>query len=106
MSQVILIKLVTGEEVIATKLTASVGYEEESGSVEIDKAFVMRIVPTPSGQVSITMMPLFMSDPTGTISLKSSAIVAKKVEINDTLLKEYLSRTSGIQIASAGLLNG
>jgi hypothetical protein len=99
-SEILLVKLLTGEELIATVV------DNRDEYYILDKPFTMQIVPTASGQVNITMIPWFLSSPTGGATLQKRHIIGQVTEPNETLKREYLSRTSGIQIAPAGILNG
>lgn len=97
---ILLVKMDTGEELVARLV------EQTAVAYVVEKPFVMRIIPTASGQITITMVPWFLSDPTATVELYKDHVIGQVKEPNETLKSEYLSKTSGIQIASAGILNG
>ena len=99
MSNVKVFKLTTGEEIICTIDS------EQPDHYIISK--VRSVVPQQNQQgIAIGWGPFIWSDMSGNsgIELYKTNIVGRLLEISDAMEKEYLSKTSGIQIAGAGAI--
>lgn len=95
MSDVRLVKLVSGEEVMfKVKSDTPTFYVAE-------KPIAMHVVPQGQEQYGLQLFPFSPSNPEGDQMIFKSMIVAESIETPDGLVKAYIQRTTGIEIASA-----
>ena len=95
MSDVKLVKLVSGEEVMFK-------IKDETPSFYVAaKPIAMHVVPQGNEQYGLQLFPFSPSNPEGDQTIFKSLIVAESVEVPDGLIKAYIQRTTGIEIASA-----
>ena len=87
-------KINTGEEII-TRVT-----DEDDVSYTLDRPRVVAIAPNPqTGQMSVTLIPLFAVDQDGQATIYKSAVVGQPHAINEELEKGYIHQTTGIALA-------
>lgn len=87
-------KIVTGEEIIS-RVT-----DEDESAYQLDRPRVVAIAPNPqTGQMSVTLIPLFAVDQDGTATIYKSAVVGEPHAINEELEKGYLQQTTNIALA-------
>lgn len=92
--QINLIKLVSGEEIIAT-------IEEETPSmVVVSKALMLHMVQTGPQQYGIQLYPFLKGAPDETFPIYPHAIITT-LPVPDDLSRSYLSQTSGIEVVSS-----
>lgn len=95
MENVRLVKLLTGEEVIFKS------GEEDNNSVVMKNPIILHVVPQGQDQYGLQLFPYSPSCPEGDHVLKTSSIVSECKDVPDGLIKAYIQRTTGIEIASA-----
>lgn len=100
MAKIRTLKLVTGEEIIATEVTLDPNLVKGTDLV-LEKVRTIQMMPTGPGQVGVGLVPFSPSCIDGKVTLRLSAIVAE-IEHNKEMEDAYLQQTSGIQLAGAG----
>lgn len=95
MSNVRLVKLTSGDEVIFE------AGEEKLGSVVMKKPILLHVVPQGNDQYGLQLFPYSPSNPEGDHMLKTTQIVSESVIVPEGLVRAYVQRTTGIEIASA-----
>lgn len=95
MENVRLVKLASGEEVIFK------AGEENNNSVIMKNPITLHVVPQGQDQYGLQLYPYSPSCPEGDHKLYNSQVVSECVNIPDGLIKAYIQRTTGIEIASA-----
>jgi len=90
------LKLVTGEEIIAHVGTPH-GIDDDLGLTKI-RSIVMQ--QTGPNQVGLALVPWIASDPDAVATLRQSALLADPITPKSELEKEYLQQTTGIAIAT------
>jgi hypothetical protein len=106
MTNVIVLKLSTGEEII--------GYEEDISAekISISKARVLVVGgQAPDGRVALQMFPWILSAPDATVDVWRDHIMVRVPEkdLPPDAVKGYMAKTSSIQLAGAasgGLIKG
>lgn len=100
-NDIISIKLVSGEELIA-KLTSI-----EPGHVVITKPLMISLGQDRSGNVGIQMLPYFLlcGEPDAKLTI-SDAHILTKTHANDQAKNGYIQNTSGLTIAGANAPSG
>ena len=94
MEEIVLLKLVTGEEVVSRML----GDDEKTGWMKLSKPRVLAVQPTPDGQMGIMMIPLMVGIPEDEVLLDASKVVAmNKNDLPKQLEDGYLEQTSSMQ---------
>lgn len=98
MSEVNVFKLGSSEEIICTVL------EEQPDYFVVEKCRAVGPQQDGQGRLSLQWMPFIWSDVEGeaTVTLYKSTIMGRLETLPDNMEKEYLTKTSGIQLASAG----
>ena len=94
MSDVKLIKLVSGEEIVAT---VSASTPEK---LTMSKAMSMNVVQTGPQQYGIHLYPFLKGAPEGEFDMYAHAIMCIMLAPTD-LERSYISQTSGIEIATS-----
>jgi hypothetical protein len=97
---VILFKFTNGEEVIArcsNNVTMNAIFDQMK-VIELENPMMVQPYEVKKGQYGITLVPLFMSSPNSTIVVPVTNIGSVVVNIDPGLEKEYLSKTSGIEL--------
>ena len=93
MTDVVLMKLVSGEEVIGRLA------DTNEKALILEKARVLTVQPTPQGGMGLAMLPFLMGDPEGKCSIMVEAVIGEIVgSIPPELEKGYLQQTSTIQL--------
>lgn len=94
MSSIDVIKLVSGEEIIATV--------EATGptSITVSKAMALAVVQTGPQQYGLQLYPFLKGAPEESFELYTSAIMGRLPAPAD-LERSYISQTSGIEIATS-----
>jgi len=92
--EIALMKLVSGEEVIA-KVT-----ENTENTLTIKNARVLIMQPTGPGQVGLVMVPWMATVPDDEIPLRKVDIMHRATNVPKELEDGYLQQTSGIQLAT------
>lgn len=102
MSDIVLFKLSSGEEVVGELVQRNV----EPGTPEVHtllkRARVMIPTPVGPGQMSIQMAPYVITAQDADIKLYHRCIAGEVVDVPKELEDGYLHQTSGVQIAPAG----
>lgn len=87
----------SGEEVVSEyKINDDVEYP-----YVLIKPQILVPVSESSGGVTIAIMPWLLSNPNGSINVKSGAIQGKVEDVPDRLEAQYLQRTSSIDLTSS-----
>jgi hypothetical protein len=94
MSTIQLFKLVSGEEVVATVL------EEDSTQITMKNARTFIVVPQGANSYALELVPLLKGEPDGRLKMYKHAIAAV-ADVSSDLERAYISRTTGIEIASS-----
>ena len=95
MNDIKLVKLVSGEEVIFKM-------SDFTDSTYIDvKPILLHVVPQGNEQYVLQLFPYSASNPEGDQVIYRDKIVSESVEVPEGLVKAYVQRTTGIEIASA-----
>lgn len=92
MSQIRVLKLTTGEEVIAS--THQVG-----SSLTLHKPRVVQLVATETG-ATLMLMPWIQVDPDNSVQIDVDKVITS-LDANSQVEKAYLQRTSGIDLGAA-----
>lgn len=96
MSEIIALKLVTGEEVIGeVKETL-----DKSGAILLIKPRVITIMRSPDGRQGLGLVPFSMSNMDATVSFSKDHVMCQ-LEPMKQVVDVYLQETSGIQLASS-----
>jgi len=96
MSEIIALKLVTGEEVVGeVKETL-----DKSRNVILIKPRTISIMRSPDGRQGLGLVPFSMSNMDATVEFSAEHILAKLEPIKQ-VADVYLQETSGIQLASS-----
>lgn len=96
MAKVLLMKLVSGEEVIGKEV------EEKDNKIVLSDVRVIVAHPGPNGQMAVGMIPWMVGAPESNIEIDKSRIMGIPAgEIPKQLEDGYLQQTSGIAFASA-----
>lgn len=95
---VVVYKLVTGEEIVGTLTEAC-----KNGEVVIGRPRLLAMTPISQGQVGLSLLPWLASAPDEDIVLERSAIIGKPVRVPKQLEDAYLQSTSGIQLATGNV---
>lgn len=92
---VILLKLVTGEEVIATLVNIT-----EDFDYRVKNAYILMKIPTQTGGIAISLAPFMFVNETSDFEIKKNAIVAEaqNSEISEDLKTSYFKEVYGIDI--------
>lgn len=104
MSKVVVMKLTTGEEVIAKLVNTEGGIDFDScvvnPSVIVVRAAKCMMLQGSGQQMGMTMIPYMLASIDGEIKVKTDCIASwiGEDELPKQLLDAYLSQTSGIQI--------
>jgi len=102
-SKIRLFKLVTGEEIIGS-VEYGITTDEQ---LKIARPRVLAMTPVGPGQVSLALVPWFMSNPDGTFIVNKNKIVAEPEGDTPRQLEDaYLQQTSGIQLATGTVPRG
>ena len=97
MSQSIeVIKLVSGEEIIATVEDPTI----TGGILKVSKVMLLHIVQTGPQQYGIQLFPYLRGAPDESFTIYHHAIITQ-VPAPDDLARSYLSQTSGIEVVSS-----
>ena len=98
MSEVNVFKLASSEEIICTVLS------EEADHFVIEKAMQVGPQQNAEGMLQLQWMPFIWTDveATKTITLYKSCVMGRLTEFDENIRKEYVTKTSGIVLASAG----
>lgn len=91
--KIVLLKLITGEEIIARRMPTSI-----SGKDEFEKPRVLALTPIGPGQVGASLMPWVVGNPDGKFIIDEKHIITQCDDIPKNLEDTYLQNTSGIQI--------
>lgn len=97
MSNIRLVKLVSGEEVIFR----DGGAHAISGALVMKNPITLHVVPQGQEQYGLQLFPYSPSCPEGDHILYFVQVVSECVDVPDGLVKAYIQRTTGIEIASA-----
>lgn len=104
MSKVVVMKLLTGEEVIA-KLVGDVAFDAAVTGVDNVQEFTVRdakcmMLQGAGQQMGMTMIPYMLAAIEGEVKVKTTSVISWITEdkLPKQLLDAYLSQTSGIQI--------
>lgn len=97
MSDVKLVKLVSGEEVIFR----DGGEDTNAGTIVMKNPITLHVVPQGQEQYGLQLFPYSPSCPEGDHVLHIAHVVSECAEVPDGLEKAYIQRTTGIEIASA-----
>lgn len=95
MENVRLVKLTSGEEVIF-----KAGETSEDGII-MKNPITLHVVPQGQDQYGLQLFPYSPSCPEGDHKLMTLQIVSECVDVPEGLIKAYIQRTTGIEIASA-----
>lgn len=97
MSEIICVKLSSGEEVIGTLQDGGDTYR-----VLVGNARVLVMQPTGPGQFGVAMMPWMISGQDDVVAIKTEHVVGELLNgVPKQLEDAYLSNTSGIQLAAS-----
>jgi hypothetical protein len=96
MSNVRLVKLVSGEEVIFRGGECAI-----SGAITMKNPITLHVVPQGQEQYGLQLFPYSPSCPDGDHVLYLAQVVSECKDVPDGLVKAYIQRTTGIEIASA-----
>jgi len=99
MSEIKTLKMTSGEEVIGRV------EHDEDGETYISSPLVIQIMQLPQGGFGLGLIPWVHSSKTQRVQLNFAQVMAQ-VDPDKDIQDEYISQTSGIKIASAGLLQG
>lgn len=91
-----LFKLVSGEELVGT----IVGEDSNANTYNIKDARTFIVIPNGQQSYALDLVPFLRGEPDGELTLFKHAILAT-CEVSADLERAYLSRTSGIEIASS-----
>lgn len=96
MTDIVLYKLVSGEEIIAKKVN------EQTDYVILENVRTLMIQPTGNGQMGIALIPWLAGSPDGEVHIDRSKIIGRPVQgVHKNLEDAYLQQTTGIQLAGA-----
>lgn len=99
--QIITLKLVTGEEIVAELVSTSI-LAEKATSYTIRRPHMIHVQPLPDRKYGLALSPWSMSNPElDTLEIPISAVLAKFAPSGKTEA-QYLQQTSSIQLAPAG----
>lgn len=98
MNKVRLVKLTSGEEVIFGHSDAG---SDIVGTLVMKNPITLHVVPQGNEQYGLQLFPYSPSCPEGDHILHTSQIVSECKDVPDGLVKAYIQRTTGIEIASA-----
>lgn len=101
MAKVVLMKLTTGEEVIARVSTNFVDGVIPDSTVTVESVRAIMMQPTQTGEVGIALIPWMAGAGDKTITIKDEHIVAQITDIPKQLEDAYLEQTSGLQFANS-----
>lgn len=93
MSDVVVYKLSTGEEILG-KVQSS-----DEKNVTLEDVRIVVVSPNQSGQFGVSFIPFMFSQPEGEVVINRSTIVGSSTPISD-FEKGYLSQVSGIDLSS------
>ena len=93
MSDVITLKLSSGEEIISRVV------ERDETTITLDRPNMIGLAPGPDGQVGIQLMPWVASNQDSKEVKVSLAHVVAEIVPHDELEKGYLGKTSGIALS-------
>jgi hypothetical protein len=93
--QLLSVKLVSGEEVLAKLVTFS-------GEVyHVTDPRVIHLIPTQTGQLNVSLPPLMLSAPEGAeIEIHRSAVMSRNYNITDNFEKMYWQTVSKLDLTS------
>lgn len=102
MSNILAMKLVTGEEIIGkTELTLDLSTEIFSTVfIKIEKVRRVDITGDASGRIGLTLVPFMLTNMDGFVSIQTKNIVAVNSDVSKQLQDAYLEHTSGLTLAS------
>ncbi len=97
MENVRLVKLASGEEVIFK----DGGPSSIAGTITMKNPITLHVVPQGQDQYGLQLFPYSPSCPEGDHVLYLAQVVSECKDVPDGLVKAYIQRTTGIEIASA-----
>lgn len=102
MSQIIALKLVTGEEIIGkTDLSDFTSISLIVDAVLLKMTSVRRVeVGGHGGQIGLTLVPFMFTNMDGTVSIQTRNIVGINPDVPKQLEDAYLEHTSGLVMAN------
>jgi hypothetical protein len=92
--RLVLLKLNTGEEIIAR---VSDDLENENAIV-VEAPRTLTVHQSPTGEMQVGMMPWILGNVDGTVRINTDHIVGTVTPIPEQLEKGYLSQTSKIEL--------
>lgn len=107
MNAVKVLKLITGEEVVATIMDASsatvlteqISSQGHSNTITIQKPMVIQIQPIGQGQVGLVLIPWSLANQhLPYVEIKASSVVAEPFDPAVEVERQYLEQTSGIKL--------
>lgn len=99
MSQILAFKLHGGDEVVAEVTSTQMGAAEKVVSYTVRRPHILKMQPTGPNQVGLAFIPWTLSNPViDSLVIPESAIILT-FEPSDHVEKQYLSQTSGIELA-------
>jgi len=98
MNNVRLVKLTSGEEVIFKHID---GGSSVVGTLLMQNPITLHVVPQGNEQYGLQLFPYSPSCPEGDHVLYINQIVSECKDVPEGLVKAYIQRTTGIEIASA-----
>lgn len=97
---VVVYKLITGEEIIGTK-AAKTSAHSSSKYVLLDDVRTVVMQPLGNGQLTFALLPWLATAVDSQISIQEDSIIGFPLgELPKQLVDTYLQQTSGIEIAS------
>lgn len=92
MNEIVLLKLITGEELVAKKI------DEVNETWVLSNPRVLTVTPADNGQMGIGMIPWLVGDADGDVTIKTSSIIGQSTEIPKQLENGYIQNTTSIQL--------
>lgn len=93
--EVLILKLLSGEEVLAEKSEKDV-----EGAVVVNRPRIMHLEPTPNG-MKATLIPYVLSDADGkNIEVRMNALACNPIEASAEIAKSYTQAVSGLTIVN------
>lgn len=103
MSQVLVLKLASGEEIIGRTTDSRYSVADEIGvnnTITLEKVRVIAPMQTPDGRINVSLMPYVFSNIDVEVQININHIVGVPTKASETMERSYLEQTSSIALAS------
>lgn len=106
MSKVIVLLLASGQEIIGRFARSNGQYSAAddlgvNNTITLEKVRVIAPIHHQDGRIQVSLVPYVFSNIDTNVHISTDHVVGVPLEASDAMEREYLSQTSGLQLASA-----